>query len=293
MGGGGRRGDDDSTDDRTFEWTRSPARPGLAEGSALWQTRPMSNPAFLRLGLAIAALLAVAPAAAGDAAASKAPIDLQYALCDTPANVERALALRRQGAPFDVYLFDTAALDLFGKGLRIRLRGTGKDAELTLKVADQDCAALPKGALPRGEGKCEYDLHGTRVAGALSVTRSVAANTPGELKAGTLALDKVLSSAQVAALKRTPGAWPLPPGIRPLGPARVQSYRAAAKPYAVDVSTLPAGERFIEISRKGPLANAERLRTEFESTLAKAGVAVCADQSAQAGNKLRALLRAQ
>jgi hypothetical protein len=73
----------------------------------------------------------------------------------------------------------------------------------------------------------------------------------------------------------------------------VQSYRAAAKPYAVDVSTLPAGERFIEISRKGPLANAERLRAEFESYLAKAGVTVCADQSAQAGNKLRALLGAR
>jgi hypothetical protein len=253
----------------------------------------MSTARSYRPGLAIAVALASAIATAGEAVAPKASIDVQYALCDSPANVERALALRRQGAPFDVYLFDTPALDLFGKGLRIRLRGTGKDAELTLKVADQDCAALPKGALPRGEGKCEYDLHGTRTAGALSITRSVAANTAGELKAGTLVLDKVLSPAQVAALKRTPGAWPLPPGIRPLGPARVQSYRAAAKPYAVDVSTLPAGERFIEISRKGPFANAERLRTDFESTLAEAGIAVCADQSAQAGNKLRALLRAQ
>jgi hypothetical protein len=253
----------------------------------------MSPAPFLRFGLAIALALGAVPAPAGDGAASKASIDLQYALCDTPATVERALMLRRRGAAFDVYLFDSPALDLFGKGLRIRLRGTGNDAELTLKVADQDCAALPKDALPRGEGKCEYDLHGTRTAGALSVTRRVAANTAGELKAGTLALDKVLSPAQVAALKRAPGAWPLPPRIRPLGPARVQSYRAAAKPYAVDVSTLPAGERFIEISRKGPLANAESLRVEFESYLAKAGVAVCADQSAQAGNKLRALLGAR
>jgi hypothetical protein len=253
----------------------------------------MSRTPILRCGLALAVALAAAPATAGDGPASKASIDLQYALCDTPANVERALVLRRQGAPFDVYLFDTPALNLFGKGLRIRLRGTGKDAELTLKVADQDCAALPRDALPPGEGKCEYDLHGTRTAGALSVTRNVATGTAAELKAGTLALDKVLSPAQVAALKRAPGAWPLPSGIRPLGPARVQSYRAAAKPYAVDVSTLPAGERFIEISRKGPLANAERLRAEFESYLAKAGVTVCADQSAQAGNKLRALLGAR
>ena len=177
------------------------------------------------------------------------------------------------------------------KGLRIRLRGTRQGNELTLKAADQDCAKLPAAALPDGQGKCEYDLHGTQVSGALSLTRQIDAHTAADLAAGRLSLAGSLSAAQKGFLQGLPGAWPLPPELRPLGPQRVTSYRAAHKPYAVDVSELPGGERFIEISRKVPLADATRARQQFELDLAKAGVAVCADQSAQAVNKLRSLLR--
>jgi len=218
-------------------------------------------------------------------------LDIQASLCGSPAQMERALRLQPHGPPFDVWLFDDAALALFGKGLRIRLREAKGGAELTLKVADRDCAKLPAASLPAGEGKCEYDLHGTKVAGALSLTRKLDARTAAELVAGRAPLASALSAAQTGFLQSVPGAWPLPPQVRALGPTRVRSYSSDGKTYTVDVSELPGGERFIEISRKVPLAEAQRSREQFDADLAKAGVAVCADQSAQAVNKLRALVQ--
>ena len=241
--------------------------------------------------VAFVVLGAAAPAAGKDKASDAAQVDIQFSLCAPPAQVESALALRPRGAAFDVWLFDDPALALFGKGLRIRLRDTGRGAELTLKVADQDCAKLPAGALAAGEGKCEYDLHGEKLAGALSLTRSVDRPAANELVTGRRPLASALSAAQVHYLQGVPGAWPLPAGLRTLGPTRVRSYRAEGKPYVVDVSELPGGERFIEISRKVGLADLQRQRDRLESDLAQAGVAVCGDQTAQAVSKLRALLR--
>ena len=54
---------------------------------------------------------------------------------------------------------------------------------------------------------------------------------------------------------------------------------------------LDRGEDFIEISTKVPLADQAAVRAQMQADLAQAGVAVCADQSAQAGNKLEALLK--
>ncbi len=239
---------------------------------------------------ASALILIAAPATGVGAPPVGASADIQFSICEAPAQVERALELLPHGAPFDVWLFDDPALGLFAKGLRIRLRETRQGAELTLKAADQDCAMLPQGSVPTGEGKCEYDLHGTRVAGALSLTRGVDARTANELVAGRLSLASELSAAQQRFLQGVSGAWPLLPGIRALGPTRVRSYRAKNQPYAVDMSELPGGERFIEISRKVAMADAARLRGQLEADLVKAGVPACADQSAQAVNKLRALL---
>ena len=238
---------------------------------------------------ASALTLGAPPANAADTAGPA--IDIQFSLCGEPAAIERALELRPRGAPFDVWLFDDPALALFAKGLRLRLRETKQGADLTLKAADQDCATLSREAVPAGEGKCEYDMHGTKVAGAVSLTRSVDARTAGELSAGRLQLESEISAAQKRFLEGVPGAWPLSSGIRALGPTRVRSFGAKGKPYVVDVSELPGGERFIEISRKVASADAPRARDRFEADLARAGVTVCADQSAQAVNKLRALLR--
>ena len=239
---------------------------------------------------ALAVVLAAAPAAGAGGSSGATRVDIQFSLCEEPAEVERALDLRLRGAPFDVWLFDDPALALFAKGLRIRLRETRQGAELTLKLAEQDCAKLPLGAVPAGEGKCEYDLHGAKLGGALSLAKAVDARTAAELVSGRLPLPKALSAAQARILQGTPGAWPLPPELRALGPTRVRSYRANGRPSVVDVSELPGGERFIEISLKVALADAQRQRDRLEADLARAGVPACADQSAQAVNKLRALL---
>jgi hypothetical protein len=248
--------------------------------------------ALVFLVLGVAALGQVA--AAGPATAAR--VDVQMSLCEAPGTVEQALALKPRGKPIEVWLFDDPALTLYGKGLRIRLRGGehGKGgAELTLKAADQDCAHLPEGALPPGEGKCEYDRHGDKVAGALSLSRKLDRRTANDLLAKRVSVATVLSPAQTHLLQATKGAWPLASDLRALGPTRVRSYRAKGTGYAVDISTLPGGEHFIEISTKVPLAEQAAVHAQMLADLAQAGVAVCADQSAQAGNKLEALLKAR
>jgi hypothetical protein len=242
-------------------------------------------PRRMLIALAMAASLAGVPWAL----AAGQMIDLQVSLCGAPDQVQQALQLRRHGAPTQVWLFDDTGLSLLGRGLRLRLRGPAGEAnELTLKAAEQDCGKLP--ALPSGEGKCEFDRHGEKIGSSLSLTTQLPPQRAAALVAGQLPLAEALSPAQADLLRRLPGAWPLPAGLRALGPTQVTSYRTRDKAYAVDISELPGGERFIEISRKVALADASRAQARFDADLAKAGVAVCADQSAQAANKLRALL---
>ncbi len=216
--------------------------------------------------------------------------EIQVGLCTPFAEIERALRLRADGGPVETWLFDDAALTLIGRGLRLRLRITGERAELTLKVADQDCARLDPKIVPRDAGKCEYDLHGTTMAGAVSLSRRLDAREKDDLVAGRTSPAALLSPVQVGYLRDIVGLWPLPPQIRALGPIEARSYHTQGEPYDVDVSRLPAGETHIEISRKVPAAEALRAKRDLDATLVRAGVAACADQSAQAANKLRALL---
>src|SRR5206468_2242542 len=83
--------------------------------------------------------------------------------------------------------------------------------------------------------------------------------------------------------------WPLPPGIHGLGPMQVQTYRTKGKLYDIDMSQLPDGKKYAEISRKVPRADATRTMVAMEADLARAGVERCADQSSQIADKLRSL----
>lgn len=248
---------------------------------------PMKTP-VRSLATLLFLLLAFA-AVAKDRAASGAQVDVQASLCSPPAQIRSALKPKAKGAPINAWLFDDASLSLFGKGLRIRLRDNHQGAELTLKAANQDCAQLAPGTLPAGQGKCEYDSHGGSIAGALSLSRQVSATLAAELVSGRTPLASALSPAQIRFLESVPGAWPLPAGLRALGPIKVSSY--AAKSYAIDFSDLPGGEQFIEISRKGALRNADTMRLRMNQDLAKANLTLCPDQTAQAIIKLRALLK--
>ena len=247
--------------------------------------------------LALAVLVAhgagSSPAMAAKSAPRTAPaqVEVQVTLCAPADEIVRALDLKGSGAALQVWLFDDDALSQYARGLRFRLRMSGDRGELTLKVADQDCTQMKAEHVPRGEGKCEYDLHGDRVAGAVSLATEVDAARAQSLREGRAPLAQSLSAAQIRFLREAVHAWPLPDGLRALGPIEVLRYRTADKRYDVDVSRLPGGERYAEIARKVARADVEREHGALLAYLKGAGVAACADQSAQAADKLRALLR--
>ncbi len=158
-------------------------------------------------------------------------------------------------------------------------------------MADQDCARLDPKLVPPHEGKCEYDVYGASTAGAVSLTRKLGAKSTSDLLAGRVAPPQVLSPEQIRYLREVVGIWPLPPGIRGLGPMLVHTYRTKDHCYDIDISQIPDGEHYAEISRKVPPAEATRVMAVLKAELSRAGVEICADQSSQAGNKLRSLLR--
>jgi hypothetical protein len=246
--------------------------------------------------LLVAASLAAVPLASGKTSHARGATqaEVQVALCSEPEQVVRALDLAPRGDVRETWLFDNAALTLFNRGLRIRLRATDAGSELTLKAAIDDCANAPRALIPAKSGKCEHDVHGDNVTAAVSLTSRLDASVVKALLSGRLLLADALSPAQARYLREAAKLWPLPADLRPLGPIKVSTYRAREKPYDVDISRLPAGERYVEASRKVALADADAdaARKTFDDDLARSGVTVCTDQSAQAVNKLRALLRA-
>jgi hypothetical protein len=248
-----------------------------------WQVKQRVHHSAARFGV----LLALAVLGA-QACARPPQVEVQIGLCAQPAAAVRALSLRPRDEPLQVWLFDDPDLTVFARGLRFRLRVSGVDSELTLKVANRSCDE----AIPAHDGKCEYDMHGDAVTGAVSLTRALDAAQTRDLLSGRLPLADAMSPAQIAYLRDIVKAWPMTEKVRPLGPIGVQRYHG--KPfgtsYDVDISTLPGGARYVEISRRGPVADAQRLRAKLQADLVRAGVAACEDQSAQAANKLRALL---
>ncbi len=237
--------------------------------------------------MCIGALFALTlPGAQADARAPQ--VEVQIGVCAEPDAAVHALSLRSRGAPLQVWLFDDPDLTVFARGLRFRLRVAADHSELTLKVANRSCDE----AIPAHDGKCEYDAHGDTLTGAVSLTRPLDAAQTRDLLSGRLRLADAMSPAQIAYLRDVVQAWPMSANVRPLGPVDVRRYRG--KPfgasYDVDISTLPGGARYIEISRKVAVADAQRSRAKLEADLARAGVPACEDQTAQAQNKLRSLL---
>jgi hypothetical protein len=253
----------------------------------------MSTPSAstIRNAAALALVLVCLPGCArsGEMPAA-ARAEIQINLCSEPERIVSALKLRAEGAsPRRAWYFDTPGLSLHRRGLLFRLRLTAKAPELTLKVADQDCGRIAPDLVPKRDGKCEYDLHGEDMKGAVSISISLDERTADDLIAGRTSLAEVLSPAQVRYLRKATSAWPLPAGIERFGPARIQPYRAQGEPFVVEMWELPGGERYTEISRKASAADALRLRAALEQTLVRSGIAACQDQSSQAGAKLRAM----
>jgi hypothetical protein len=241
---------------------------------------------------AVSLLAAPCALAAGADDRASTQAEIQIALCSEPHQVVRLLSLTPRGSPRDTWLFDDAALSLFERGVRLRLRVADGGGELTLKAAVDDCAKVSPALLAAKTAKCEHDVHGDLMTAAVSLSARLNPARVQSLLSGRMPLADALDAAQSRYLKEALKLWPLPADLRRLGPIQVLSYRARDNPYDVDISRLPAGESYIEISRKVPLADAPVARRTFDDDLLHTGLTVCTDQSAQAINKLRALLRA-
>ncbi|MFO1399470.1 MAG: hypothetical protein U1F48_20665 [Burkholderiales bacterium] len=244
----------------------------------------------LPLPLRRGAVAALAAAGALPALAAPPRAEIQVGLCGEPQAVARALDLVPRAPPYDTWLFDDASLSLQGRGVRLRLRMQADAPVLTVKVADQDCRTLPKDALPRGEGKCEYDVHGAAIAGAVSLEQRIPSAAAAELIAGKRSVATLLSPAQRRYLRDVLRLDPLPPDLRALGPIATSVFRTRDRRYDVDQSTLPVGAATMEISIKVPLAEVTAAQAALDERLAAARVARCEDQSGQAASKLRSLV---
>jgi len=248
-----------------------------------------------------AALVAIVTSCAGPQVAAApsrkdakpARAEIQVGLCSPADAIERAFPLRPREAPYETWLFDDAALSLLAQGVRVRLRVKSDGSELTVKVGAQDCNSLAPGLVPRREGKCEFDMYADHLEGVVSLTGKLDTAATRELLARRVPLTQALNAAQVRFLTETAKVWPLPPDVRPLGPIANRVYATADKGYDVDMSQLPGGERYAEISTKVALADVDRSRRALDAYIAQAGVKVCADQVGQAPAKLRALLKRQ
>jgi len=240
------------------------------------------------------AIAAVPPAIAADSAteAKGTRAEIQMGLCSPTDQIVQALRAHSRGKSIQVWQFDDSTLSLFERGLRLRLRvAADGHSEFTLKVADQDCARLDPELVPPGEGKCEYDVYDKSTAGAVSLTRALSPKNTNDLVSGRAAPEQFLSQSQSRYLREVVGIGSLPTGMRPIGPLHLQTYRTEHPSYDIDISQLPGGERYAEISRKVPLRDAAKAMDALRADLSRAGIEICADQSSQAANKLRALIR--
>ena len=197
--------------------------------------------ASIAAAIAVTGMLVSSVSAATPGGVPAARAEVQIELCTPFPETERALKLRAHGDPVDVWLFDDSEVTLFDRGLRLRLRVSGKRAELTAKIANQDCARIDARMVPPKSGKCEYDMHGARMAGTVSLSRNLADREWRDLVAGRVATGELLSAVQVSYLRDVARIWPLPPQLIPLGPKKSRAYVPQNEPYEVDVSQLPSG----------------------------------------------------
>jgi hypothetical protein len=217
--------------------------------------------------------------------------EVQISICSEPGLVISSLKLKRQGTKSgEVWLFDTAGLDLFRQGVRLRLRVTGRKSELTLKARNQDCSRVNPALLPADQSKCEYDQHGTHSVGAVSISRILDENQVRALLEERTTLVELLSPAQVRFLQEGVALWPLPPALKQLGPVKLDTYHRNGKPYTVQISQLPSGQRYLEISQKSSLEEASRVHAELEALLSRKQLKLCPDQGPQVGGRLHELL---
>jgi hypothetical protein len=145
--------------------------------------------------------------------------------------------------------------------------------------------------VPPKAGKCEIDVHGARMSGTVSLSTRLSHKEWTDLVAGRVFPGGLLSAVQVTYLRDVAKVWPLPPQLRPLGPKQSRAYLTPDKAYEVDVSRISSGEAYVELSHRVPAAEAQRAKDALDAMLARAGVTACPDQSGNAVNNLKRMLR--
>ena len=177
------------------------------------------------------------------------------------------------------------------RGVVVRLRISDKESELTLKFARQNCLAINLELLPTDQAKCEYDMHGEKLEGAVSISRSLESQQVDDLLNGSAALVDFLSPVQERYLQEGADVWPLPSGLKILGPGTIDTYKKKGQPFTVEIWQLQSGLRTIEISQKSTVADARSVEVHLKEILAGSQVKICEDQSSQAGRKLQAYVQ--
>ena len=229
-----------------------------------------------------------AVAGSEEAAQASFPAEVQVNLCSEPQEIIQALQLKRKGVNLrEAWYFDTAKLDLFMSGVLVRLRISDKKSELTLKFAHQNCPEISLEFLPADQAKCEYDLHGEKLEGAVSISRSLETQQVDDLLNGSTALVDHLSPVQVRYLREGVDVWPLPSGLKLLGPGTIDTYKNKNHPFTVEIWQLQSGLRTVEISQKSTVADARSVEVHLKEILASSQVKICEDQGSQAGRKLK------
>ena len=127
-----------------------------------------------------------------------------------------------------------AALPLFVRGLRLRLRATDEGGgELTLKAAVDAGAPVAATLPPANGGKGRHEVHGDRVTAAVAPCTRLDASAVKALRTGRAPLTAVLGPAQVHTPHEATQSSPLPADVRVPGPIEVSTYRARERPYDV------------------------------------------------------------
>ena len=139
---------------------------------------------------------------------------------------------------------------MLDRGLRVRLRTNANGGELTLKVANQDCRVLPAMRCRRAkEVRVRRARRGR--SGAVSLSRAPSDATANARPPRGPHRDRRCWARRRCYLRDTLHAWPLPPGLRPLGyrqaPLRPRQALRRRSEHA------PGRRAIHRISVKGPL----------------------------------------
>jgi hypothetical protein len=194
--------------------------------------------------------------------------------------IKKTFGLAGRGKVLQVYFYDTAGLDLYGRGRVLRARAGAKNGDITVKMRPAP-AVIPPEVLAAPNFKCEFDRTAGASVYACSLSREKTAAQIAAAARGGLKLEKLFKRKQEAWLGDLD--WR---NLLVLGPVKSESWQAnrpGLGELAFESWTLPGGPSFFEISFRAtgaPEAAEEKIKA-FHKELERLGVKLAADQSSK------------